>query len=239
MKTDVNKQPTVTIDYFSDLLCVWAYLAQVRVDELRRSFGDRVRVKQHFVPVFGSTRRRIAERWGDRGGLQGYAAHVREVADRFDDAQLHPDVWTAMQPAGSFSAHTFVKAAELLADESAIRSDPVAAFDGRSVVEELSWQLRLAFFREARDIARLEVQLDVARLLGLPLDQLRGPLEDGRAIAALAEDHEIAAENQITGSPTFLLNEGRQKLYGNVGYRVIEANVQELLRDDRESASWC
>ena len=40
----------VTIDYFSDLLCVWAYLAQIRVDELRRNFGDRVRIRQRFVP---------------------------------------------------------------------------------------------------------------------------------------------------------------------------------------------
>ena len=41
-------------------------------------------------------------------------------------------------------------------------------------------------------------------------------------------------------SPTFILNEGRQKLYGNVGYRVIEANLQELLKSpDASQASWC
>ena len=31
---------------------------------------------------------------------------------------------------------------------------------------------------------------------------------------------------KISGSPTFELNEGRQKLYGNVGYGVIEANIK-------------
>jgi predicted DsbA family dithiol-disulfide isomerase len=106
-------------------------------------------------------------------------------------------------------------------------------------VEQLTWQLRLAFFRDARDIARQEVQLDVARALELPVDALRERLEDGRALAALAEDYELASRQQVTGSPTYLLNEDRQRLYGNVGYRIIEANVLELLRDNSDRASWC
>ena len=45
---------------------------------------------------------------------------------------------------------------------------------------------------------------------------------------------------RIEGSPSFVLNEGRQKLYGNVGFRIIEANIQELLRaPGGDQASWC
>jgi hypothetical protein len=45
---------------------------------------------------------------------------------------------------------------------------------------------------------------------------------------------------RIEGSPSLVLNEGRQKLYGNVGFRVIEANVQGLLHAaGPEDASWC
>ena len=44
----------------------------------------------------------------------------------------------------------------------------------------------------------------------------------------------------IEGSPSFVLNEGRQKLYGNVGFRIIEANIQELLQaPGGNQASWC
>ena len=46
-------------------------------------------------------------------------------------------------------------------------------------------------------------------------------------------------EHRIDGSPTYLLNQGRQKLYGNVGYKIIEANVEEVLRRPAEAASWC
>ena len=37
--------PSLTVSYFSDVLCVWAYAAQIKLDELRRQFGDQVRVE--------------------------------------------------------------------------------------------------------------------------------------------------------------------------------------------------
>ena len=36
-----------------------------------------------------------------------------------------------------------------------------------------------------------------------------------------------------------MLNEDRQRLTGNVGYRVIEANVRELLERPSAQHSWC
>ncbi len=229
----------VRIGYFSDLLCVWAYVAEVKIDELRRNFPDRVSIDYRFVPIFGDALGRIEERWSDRGGLTGYAEHVREVASRFEHAPVHPEVWTRTAPKSSLTAHAFVRAAFLLAQEGTIDDRPVEAFSGRSAVEQLSWQLRVAFFRDLRDIGRLDVQTEVAAEIELPADEIRRRLKDGSPFAALTGDHDLAARSQIYGSPTFLLNEGRQKLYGNVGYRVIEANVQELLRDNREMASWC
>ena len=45
---------------------------------------------------------------------------------------------------------------------------------------------------------------------------------------------------RLQGSPSFVLNDGRQKLYGNVGFRILEANIQELLRPPTPTqASWC
>jgi hypothetical protein len=35
------------------------------------------------------------------------------------------------------------------------------------------------------------------------------------------------------------MNEGRQKLYGNVGYRILDANVRELWERPQAQASWC
>jgi hypothetical protein len=35
------------------------------------------------------------------------------------------------------------------------------------------------------------------------------------------------------------MNGGRQILYGNVGYRILNANVEELLKHPEQEASWC
>jgi len=59
------------------------------------------------------------------------------------------------------------------------------------------------------------------------------------ANAALASDNEAASAMNIQGSPSFVLNEGRQKLYGQVGYRILEANIQALRRaQPADQAGW-
>ena len=62
----------------------------------------------------------------------------------------------------------------------------------------------------------------------------------GEAMAELCRDVELRDEHKIEGSPTYYLNHGRQKLYGNVGYRVVAANLRELLEQPgSHQASWC
>ena len=62
------QQPVKIVDigYFSDILCVWAYVAQARVDELRRQLGERVRIEYQFINLFGSTETRIGAGWSGR-----------------------------------------------------------------------------------------------------------------------------------------------------------------------------
>ena len=58
-------------------------------------------------------------------------------------------------------------------------------------------------------------------------------------MASLSADLQNARELGIRGSPTWVLNEGRQILYGNVGYRILNANIEEMLKRPRSEASWC
>ena len=67
----------------------------------------------------------------------------------------------------------------------------------------------------------------------------RAAIDDGSAMAALCRDAEMRDEMKIEGSPTWVLNQGRQKLYGNLGYRILEANVREILDRPATGASWC
>jgi predicted DsbA family dithiol-disulfide isomerase len=102
------------------------------------------------------------------------------------------------------------------------------------------WAFRCAFFRDCRDIARWDIQCEIAEALGADIRAIEKCIHSGSAFARLDADYHDADINRIEGSPSFVLNEGRQKLYGNIGFRLIEANIQELLRTPQtEDASWC
>ena len=99
-----------------------------------------------------------------------------------------------------------------------------------SIFDKVMWAFRCAFFRDCRDIARWDVQCELAEALGVEINAIEKRIHDGTAFARLAADYQDADKMRIEGSPSFVLNEGRQKLYGDVGFRIIEANIQELLR---------
>lgn len=210
--------------YFTDLLCIWAYVSQARMEELNAGFGDAVAVRHRFCSVFGDTPHKIGQA---KGGYEGFNAHVSKVAQRHPHIEVNARLWLDVRPASSASPHLFL---------SAVRQ---AHPDG-GLAEKAAWALRLGFFRDCRDISTLEVQRDLAAPLGVDLDAVEARLRDGTAHAGLMEDYQAAERLRIEGSPTLVLNEGRQKLFGNVGYRIIQANIQELLRQPRpDEASWC
>ena len=82
---------TVRITHFSDMLCVWAYIGQVRIAELQSNFLSEVIFEFRYFNVFGDVQTKLDAQWRDRGGSAGYAQHVHEVADQFDHVNLCSD----------------------------------------------------------------------------------------------------------------------------------------------------
>jgi predicted DsbA family dithiol-disulfide isomerase len=220
----------VQITHYSDVLCVWAYVSQVRIDELQRNFGDRIALEYRYIQVFGNVPRKMETGWKDRGGAAAYGAHVKGVVDQFGHLPLHPQVWAHDTPQSSMPAHLLLCAARLLEAQAAVAAGTLA---------RVAWALRLAFFRDGADISRRPVLLRVAADAGLAAADVEPLLHSGAAHAALAEDLDLGHRQAIQASPTLLFNEGRQRLTGNVGYRIIEANVRELLEGVSGQLSWC
>ena len=230
----------IVVEYFTDVLCIWAYAAQVRLDQLKQDFGDKVRIVCRFLPLFGAVDERVSRTWGKRGGYEGFSRHVREAAKAWSHIEVHPRLWLENVPASSSPAHLFLKAVQLLEQRGALPEADRAGTSATSTFECAVWQVRRAFFCDARNVALQSVLQDVASALALPLSAVRRLLDSGEAHAALQLDVEAKERYQVPGSPTLVLNEGRQRLYGDLGYRVIEANVHELLRNPRSGeASWC
>lgn len=217
--------PPITIDYYTDVLCVWAWIAQVRLEEVHRQWGERISVRHRFVDIFGDCHRKIPGQWGEADGFEKFGAHVADSAARFEHCQVNPAIWTRTRPRSSMQAHLLLKAVEALA--------------GQNAVEAAALRIRRAFFVDARDISDMALLLELAAQEGLDQASLQDALRDGRASAKLSSDLRAATEQGIKGSPTWVLNEGRQLLYGNVGYRILSANIEELLKHPGAEASWC
>ena len=230
---------TIEISYVSDVLCIWAYVAEARLDQLRKEFGSSIDMEFRFIPIFGATRYRIGEGWKDRGGYVGFGEHVREVARGFPHVSVSERVWSDVAPTTSSTAHEMLCAARLLVDEGVIDTARRDELGGRTLFEEATWQVRSAFFEHARDVSDRDVLLDVLSGAGVSSAAIEAKLKSGEAMAEVCRDIELRDQLKIEGSPTYYLNQGRQKLYGNVGYRVVSANLRELLEQPGDQASWC
>lgn len=220
----------ITLDYFTDVLCIWAYVAQIRLDELHQQFDQDIQVNEHFITLFGNTQKRIAEGWKEKGGFEGFNQHVLKVAEQFPHLKINPNVWLSCRPTSSANSHMYLKAVQLLVNENKVSN---------ADLQQLIWDIRSAFFLDAKDISNTAILTELAQNLSLPIDLIQDKINSGLAIAALCADMEMREQHKLEGSPTYLLDKGRQKLYGNVGYRILEANVQELLEKPQGIASWC
>jgi predicted DsbA family dithiol-disulfide isomerase len=228
----------VKIVHFSDVLCVWAYVGQANLFRLVHEFGDDVQIEVHFCSVFPDAQTKIKTQWLKRGGFDGYGDHVKSIAAGFENIGVHDDVWCKVQPRSSASPHLFIKAIELLDQNPDPKSGNGTSTDRLSI--KAGRELRAAFFADAQDISNWSSQRKIAEKIGIDFEAVLQKIETGEAIAKLAADYELAQSLGVQGSPTYILNEGRQKLFGNIGYGILAANIKELLVSERdESASLC
>lgn len=220
----------ILIDHYSDVLCVWAYIAHARSEELEQNFGGQINTRWHYIPVFGDVEGKFAKQWQERGGAAGYAAHVREVIAGFDHVDMHADTWTKTQPKSSAPAHLYLCAARLASQDGDIQQNAEA---------ELGWAMRQGFFQQAINIGEQAGLNAVLEQANISQAAILERVNNGSAYAALCNDMQKARDANIRVSPSYVFNEDRQRLTGNVGYRIIEANVRELLEQPQTQQSWC
>ena len=87
--TSVSSE-AIIIDYYSDLLCIWAWVAERRIQELEQQYGGRVILHHHFIDVFGDVDGKINKQWLERGGYEAFADHVSLAAGQFEHLSIHP-----------------------------------------------------------------------------------------------------------------------------------------------------
>lgn len=213
------------VDYYSDILCVWAWIAQRRIDELNKKLDDKIELRYHYMDVFGDAVNKIPTQWQEKGGYDGFSTHVIESAAVYEDAHINHDIWSRVRPSSSANPHLVLKAVEL-------------TYSCQQSIE-LALKFREAFFIEAKDISHLAILFSIIEQAGLDSNRVNKALADGSAMAGLMRNYQQAKTLALKGSPSYIIDNGRQILYGNVGYRVLLANIEAQLNTSENDVSWC
>lgn len=221
---------TVSFGYWSDPMCIWAFVAQRKLDALLERHGAVLAVDYRVVPVFGSVPERFARGVWAKGGVEGRVEATARIAAEHGHPEVTGEVWRTDAPASSWAASAPIVAALRAEAEGVLAPGAGAAFLRRS---------RAAMFVENRNVARRAVQLELAEELGLPRPPIEQRLDDGSALAALWEDHQERERLKIQGSPTYVFDGGRAMLYGNFDEAVLTATVETLVAGLRVGGSAC
>ncbi|MEW6990015.1 DsbA family protein [Colwelliaceae bacterium 6441] len=205
----------IIVEYYTDVLCVWAWISQQRIARLQQALGAEVDIQFRYVDVFGDTQTKMQKQWFDRGLYQGFSEHVRHCANQYPEAQVNPTIWSEVQPTTSTNAHLVLKAIEL-------------AYSSQKS-SEMALVFRQAFYTNALDISDLNILNQLLIQKNLDATLIKSHIDNGTAIAALMADYQEAKQQALKGSPTYIIDNGRQVLYGNVSYSVLLANVKAHL----------
>ncbi len=216
--------------YWSDPLCIWAFVAQTKLDRILTDHQDVLHVTYRVVPVFGSVPWRFAKGPWSKDGVEGRVQATARVAREHGHPEVTGEIWRRDPPASSWSAGAALKAVFALEAEGALPQGKAA---------EYQWQMRRRFFVDEANVARRSVQLELAEALEVPRGPLERRLDDGSALAALWEDHTEKEALRIQGSPTYVFDGGRAQLYGDFAFGILSATVEQLIKGFAVGASAC
>lgn len=222
-----------TFSYWSDPLCIWALVAQPKLERVLEELGEHLHVDYRVVPVFGSVRWRLEEGSWAKEGVDGRVAATRRIAEQAGRNDVSGECWRRARPASSWAPAAAIKAV-LMASKSVGEPGEPGALGG-----EYQRRLRERFFVGEANIALRAVQLELAEELSLPRQPIEALLDDGSALAAVWEDNHEKERLGVQGSPTYVFDGGRAMLYGNFEYGILKSTVDELVRGARAGGSAC
>ena len=220
----------LTCTWWSDPLCIWAFVGQRRVDDVLHDLGGCVNIACRVVAVFGSVPQRFRDGSWAGEGPAGRAATTARIAAEHGHPEVTGRVWVDDPPASSWAPGTAIKAVVLAEAAALLPAGAGARYQAA---------LRTHLFVDNRNTARRSEQLLVAERLGYDLGPIEAALDDGRALAALWEDQQDRERDFVSGSPTWVFDGGRARLYGNFPQGVLDATIRTLLGGDFDGCSSC
>ena len=178
-------ESAVEVTLFHDVFCAWSYIADQRLLALRDEYGSEVRWSVRPFPL------RAATAAPDKKERGQFARHFRRAAREVEGKGVVADLWTSNDPPQS-------SLPPLIALEAARRESP-------ELERELLSAMRRAVFLRGMNVARLDVQLELAEGVGIEMSSFVARLGAPSARLAVEESVADAEELGIKGVPALVI----------------------------------
>ena len=175
----------VELVLYHDVLCSWCYLADARLDYLRDEYGPALRWSLRPYPL------RPENQIPNKKQRSMLARHFRRVAREREGKGVKPDLWTGQDPPAS-------SVPPLVALEAALPQGP-------HLQSELLKAMRRAAFLEGINVARRDVQFELASRIGLDVARFVESLDDPRLEQQVNDAGEEAESLGIKGVPALVI----------------------------------
>lgn len=181
----VGEPPALELVLYHDVLCSWCYVADARLDHLRDEYGPLVRFRLRPYPL------RPENQLPDKKQRAVLARHFRRVSREQEGKGVTPDLWTGQDPPSS-------SLPPLVALEAALPQGP-------ALQRELLVAMRRKAFVEGINVARRDVQLELAAQVGLDVARFVERLDDPRLPQEVNDAVDEAEAIGIKGVPALVI----------------------------------
>jgi predicted DsbA family dithiol-disulfide isomerase len=175
------------ITVYQDVLCAWCYLADLRLETLRREFGDTVRWRVRPYPL------RIQDTLPTERELRGLSEEVARAQGEPDSAArlLSTDLWLGGDPPRS-------SLPGLAALEAARLQGPQAR-------TFLARAMQRAALEQGVNVSRTDVVFELASRVGLAMNNFAAAYHSEETRRLILDEHRLAAGRGVRGVPTLII----------------------------------
>ncbi|MFN2548612.1 MAG: DsbA family protein [Myxococcales bacterium] len=181
----IGEPAAVELVLYHDVLCSWCYVADARLDYLRDEYGPTVRWRLRPYPL------RPDNQLPDKKQRAVLARHFRRVAREEEGKGVKADLWTGQDPPSS-------SLPPLVALEAALAQGP-------EMQRALLKAMRRKAFVEGINVARRDVQVELAAQVGIDVARFLERLDDPRLPGEVTDAVEEAEALGIKGVPALVI----------------------------------
>ncbi len=186
-------QKPLQILVYQDVLCAWCFVAERRIEILKKDLGDAVRWIRRSYPL------RLKDTLPSAKEIDGWVKEVEQARKEPEGRSLSPELWTSLdKPRSSLNALCAIEAAKLQGAEAGTR---------------MAVALQRAALEQGVNVTRSDVLFEIASNVGLEMNRFSAAFQSPETKRLILEEHRIASERGVKGVPALVID-GRWMLSG-------------------------